>query len=251
LLPGTPHDYISTFLNRFKYGFDLRFLLAFSRHFQPHPLVLWRLVRFASPFARCCHQVPHLLKLRPHLSIRTARSSLVLQLSISKAIFLSGLLILVEINCVLEVVMSHFDCYNISIYRYDTLIFAAGSVANTFGLPGVHENAMFLKCASDAMCVPLVFSSLLFDMIAWFEFFLSTPSHPFNPLIISRIRARVHDLFEGASLPGVSEADARQMLRMVICGGGPTGAELAAELRDLIDADLRRLYPRLAPLAEV
>jgi NADH:ubiquinone reductase (non-electrogenic) len=61
----------------------------------------------------------------------------------------------------------------------------------------------------------------------------------------------VHDLFEGASLPGISEADARHMLRLVICGGGPTGAELAAELRDLIDADLTTLYPHLAPLAEV
>ena len=132
--------------------------------------------------------------------------------------------------------------------RYDTLVFAAGSTSTTFNLPGVAEHARFLKCAADA----------------------------------AAIRAHVHDQFERASLPrsqlqqrpqqramlqdksdaaasGARESepeperepDVDDMLRFVICGGGPTGAELAAELRDLIDENLRALYPALAPRASV
>ena len=35
----------------------------------------------------------------------------------------------------------------------------------------------------------------------------------------------------------------RQLLSFVICGGGPTGVEVAAELHDLIKEDLVKLYP--------
>ena len=37
------------------------------------------------------------------------------------------------------------------------------------------------------------------------------------------------------------------MLSFVVVGGGPTGVEVAAELHDMIDEDLRRLYPELMP----
>jgi NADH:ubiquinone reductase (non-electrogenic) len=133
-----------------------------------------------------------------------------------------------------------------SLRRYDTLVFAAGSTSTTFNLPGVAEHARFLKCAADA----------------------------------AAIRAHVHDQFERASLPRSQQQQRPQqramledktdaaasgarkseperdpnvddMLRFVICGGGPTGAELAAELRDLIDENLRALYPALAPRASV
>lgn len=35
----------------------------------------------------------------------------------------------------------------------------------------------------------------------------------------------------------------KQLLSFVICGGGPTGVEVAAELHDLIKEDLVKLYP--------
>ncbi len=100
---------------------------------------------------------------------------------------------------------------------YDILIFACGSVPTTFGTPGVLEHCLFLKSAADA----------------------------------GAIKARLYQIFERASLPGTSEAERDRLLRIVICGGGPTGAELAAELRDLITVDLVKLYPTLAPRAEV
>ena len=37
----------------------------------------------------------------------------------------------------------------------------------------------------------------------------------------------------------------QKLLSFVIVGGGPTGVEVAAELHDMIDEDLSRLYPDL------
>lgn len=41
----------------------------------------------------------------------------------------------------------------------------------------------------------------------------------------------------------------KQLLSFVICGGGPTGVEVAAELHDLIKEDLVKLYPNEVRLA--
>ena len=39
----------------------------------------------------------------------------------------------------------------------------------------------------------------------------------------------------------------QKLLSFVVVGGGPTGVEVAAELHDMIDEDLSRLYPELVP----
>lgn len=36
------------------------------------------------------------------------------------------------------------------------------------------------------------------------------------------------------------------MLHIVIVGGGPTGVEVAGELMDFVDTDIKRLYPDVA-----
>jgi NADH:ubiquinone reductase (non-electrogenic) len=100
---------------------------------------------------------------------------------------------------------------------YDTLVVAVGSVSNTFGTPGVSKNALFLKSAEDAL----------------------------------RVRARVQAAFARASLPVTSPEEAARLLTFVVCGGGPTGSELSAELHDLISGDLARAYPAVAPLARI
>ncbi len=41
------------------------------------------------------------------------------------------------------------------------------------------------------------------------------------------------------------------MLHFVVCGGGPTGVEFAAELNDFLVEDLRRSYPQLVPEAKI
>lgn len=41
------------------------------------------------------------------------------------------------------------------------------------------------------------------------------------------------------------------MLHFIVVGGGPTGCEFAAELHDLVEEDLKRLYPDCAPYTKV
>jgi NADH dehydrogenase len=79
--------------------------------------------------------------------------------------------------------------------RYDTLVIAIGSVANTFGVPGAGEHAYALESAAEA------------DLFH-------------RRLIRACIRANYR--------PGTAPAQ----LRIVIVGGGATGVELAAELHN-------------------
>jgi NADH:ubiquinone reductase (non-electrogenic) len=100
---------------------------------------------------------------------------------------------------------------------YDVLIIAVGEITNTFGIEGVKENALFLRELADAR----------------------------------RIRTKVIDCFENASLPGLSESQKRRFLRFVVCGGGPTGVEFAAELHDFIDEDVKEKYKDLEDYIEI
>ena len=43
----------------------------------------------------------------------------------------------------------------------------------------------------------------------------------------------------------------RKLLSFVIVGGGPTGVEVAAELYDMIESDLSKIYPKLAKEAVI
>ncbi|RPI17377.1 MAG: hypothetical protein EHM58_09485 [Ignavibacteriae bacterium] len=101
--------------------------------------------------------------------------------------------------------------------NYDILAIAVGEVTNTFNIPGVWEHAYFLKEVSDAR----------------------------------KIRTKVIDCFENASLPDISIEERKKFLRFVVCGGGPTGVEFAAELHDFIDEDVKDKYAELSDLVEV
>lgn len=94
---------------------------------------------------------------------------------------------------------------------YDILVLAVGAVSNTFGVPGVADHALFLKELHDAHAV----------------------------------RQRIILCFERANLPSVSPDERRRLLHFVVCGGGPTGVEFAAELHDFLMEDLRTAYPHL------
>ncbi|KAK7408060.1 hypothetical protein QQX98_009775 [Neonectria punicea] len=94
---------------------------------------------------------------------------------------------------------------------YDKVIITPGCRTNTFDIPGVAENAIFVKNVANA----------------------------------NAVRSRLNDLLEMASLPGTSEARQRKLLHIVVVGGGPTGIEMAAELTDLFDGDLGVLFPHL------
>lgn len=60
-----------------------------------------------------------------------------------------------------------------------------------------------------------------------------------------KIRQKVINLFERASLPSLPVEEKKKLLSFVIVGGGPTGVEFAAELHDFVHEDLYKLYPSL------
>ncbi|KAF8809117.1 nucleotide-binding domain-containing protein [Phlegmacium glaucopus] len=93
---------------------------------------------------------------------------------------------------------------------YDKLVIAVGSSSSTHGVPGL-ENCLQLKTISDAQS----------------------------------IRRRIMDNFELASLPTTSPEDRKRLLSFVICGGGPTGVETAAEIYDLCQEDIMNYFPKI------
>jgi len=100
---------------------------------------------------------------------------------------------------------------------YDLLVIAVGAVSNDFGIRGVKDHALFLKELNDARI----------------------------------LRQRIIQCFERANLPGVPLEEQQRLLHFVVCGGGPTGIEFAAELHDFLVEDLRGSYASVVPLARI
>lgn len=92
---------------------------------------------------------------------------------------------------------------------YDYLVVGVGAVPNTFNVPGVEDNCLFLKEMLDA----------------------------------NNLRRTVNRRFERAALPGTRLKRIQEVLTFVIVGGGPSGVELAAELDDLIQNDIAKTFP--------
>ncbi len=101
--------------------------------------------------------------------------------------------------------------------QFDILIIAVGEVTNTYNIKGVREYAYFLKEVADAR----------------------------------KIRIKVIDCFENASLPSLSQEERQRFLHFFVCGGGPTGVEFAAELNDFIEEDVKKKYPELTAQIEL
>lgn len=95
---------------------------------------------------------------------------------------------------------------------YDYLVIAVGAAVADYGIPGVLECSLPLTSVEDART----------------------------------IRRRILEQFAKADLPGLDPAEIRRRLTFVICGAGPTGVEVAAEIDDLLDRELQSTYPRLA-----
>lgn len=100
---------------------------------------------------------------------------------------------------------------------YDKLVIAVGAQPNTFGIPGVQENALFLKEAEDS----------------------------------AKLHARLLSNLEKASAlmrhgwrkdQDKCEKEIDRLLKVVVVGGGPTGVELAAELADFAHTDVAMRY---------
>jgi len=107
--------------------------------------------------------------------------------------------------------VTHFDI------AYDYLVVGVGAHVNTFNTPGVLEYCNFLKEVPHAR----------------------------------KIRNRMMDILEAAALPGTTEDELRQLLHFVVVGGGPTGVEFSAELRDFLEHEVKSYFPRLMPYVSV
>ena len=95
---------------------------------------------------------------------------------------------------------------------YDYLVLSPGSDTQTFNTPGAREHAFFMRELGDAIAV----------------------------------RNQVIGCFERAARDDDPQRR-RELLCFVIVGGGPTGVELASEVRELIDHVLMRRYPEIEP----
>ncbi|KAG7092740.1 hypothetical protein E1B28_009068 [Marasmius oreades] len=92
---------------------------------------------------------------------------------------------------------------------YDKLVIAVGSTSSTHGVPGL-EHCFQLKTIADAQ----------------------------------QIRRRIMDNFELASLPTTCAEERERLLSFVVCGGGPTGVETAAEIYDFCQEDIMNYFPK-------
>jgi len=101
--------------------------------------------------------------------------------------------------------------------NYDVLVLAGGVQPNTYGIPGVFEHACFLKELNDAR----------------------------------NIRQRILDNYERASLPDADRDEKIHLLHFVICGGGPTGIEFAAEVYDFVVHEVGRYFPNLIAFTQI
>ncbi|CAL1710604.1 unnamed protein product [Somion occarium] len=96
--------------------------------------------------------------------------------------------------------------------KYDYLVYAVGAETQTFNIPGVKENACFMKELDDA------------DLT----------------------HRRFLDCLESAAFPGQTSEEIDRLLHIVVVGGGPTGIELSGEVHDYLEEDLRNWYPELS-----
>eukprot|EP01128_Nolandella_sp_AFSM9_P004711 TRINITY_DN2157_c1_g1_i1.p1 TRINITY_DN2157_c1_g1~~TRINITY_DN2157_c1_g1_i1.p1 ORF type:complete len:625 (-),score=194.46 TRINITY_DN2157_c1_g1_i1:202-1947(-) len=100
---------------------------------------------------------------------------------------------------------------------YDHLVIAVGARNDTFDVKGVKENVNFLDSLNDAR----------------------------------RIRNRVLDAFETASLPGAEEEEKKRVLHFVVVGGGPVARTAAAHLSDYVEEMVKEDFPELSSFAKV
>eukprot|EP00747_Dinoflagellata_sp_TGD_P111348 gnl/TRDRNA2_/TRDRNA2_171205_c0_seq5.p1 gnl/TRDRNA2_/TRDRNA2_171205_c0~~gnl/TRDRNA2_/TRDRNA2_171205_c0_seq5.p1 ORF type:complete len:512 (+),score=94.90 gnl/TRDRNA2_/TRDRNA2_171205_c0_seq5:87-1622(+) len=106
-----------------------------------------------------------------------------------------------------------FTCDDVTL-DYDHLIVSVGAQPNTFGIPGVDKYGYFLKEVEHGR----------------------------------EVRKQLLNNIEEADVArAAGKLDrVKQLLNIVVVGGGPTGVEFCGELQDFITQDLKKRYPKLA-----
>ncbi len=113
----------------------------------------------------------------------------------------------------LDVAARHIQLASGETIAYDVLVVASGAVSHDFGIPGVAEHTLPLKHLDDALALRV------------------------------HVLTRFEEAAEDPSLVATG------ILDVVICGGGPTGVEMAGGLRELYSKVLARDFPQL-PVAK-
>ena len=95
---------------------------------------------------------------------------------------------------------------------YDYLVMCVGAESTTFHIPGVKENAIFIKEAYDSL----------------------------------KIKDKILNNIERAAFLDINDPKRKQLLSFVVVGGGPTGVEMAAELQDYVNESLSKWVPEIS-----
>jgi NADH dehydrogenase FAD-containing subunit len=101
--------------------------------------------------------------------------------------------------------------------KYDKLVIAVGAVPNTLEVKDVDKHCLFLRDINDSRT----------------------------------IRNKIIDAFEKASLPTTTLQEKQTLLNFVVVGGGPIACEIAAQLQDYINIDIKPYFPVIGDLAKV
>lgn len=100
---------------------------------------------------------------------------------------------------------------------FDKLVIATGGKPMTFNIPGVNENAYFLKNLNDSI----------------------------------KIRKKLLENVCLAGIPTIKSEERDKLLHFVIVGGGPTGVEFASELSNFINEDMSSYNPNIKASAKI
>merc|ERR1719447_2470826 len=105
--------------------------------------------------------------------------------------------------------------------EYDKLVIGVGFQPNDFNIPGVKENALFMKETADATV--------------------------FKDHVLKKMEeaAYWHALDSDMRVSSEEEEKIRELLTFVVVGGGPTGVELTGELTDFLHNEGAKMYPLL------
>lgn len=110
---------------------------------------------------------------------------------------------------------------------YDKLVVGIGFQPNDFNIPGVKENALFMKETADAT--------------------------RFKDHVLEKLEeaAYCHALDNDLTSSDEEKWKIQELLTFIVVGGGPTGVELAGELTDFLYNEVANLYKNLKPYIRV
>ncbi|CRG96699.1 type II NADH:ubiquinone oxidoreductase, putative [Plasmodium gallinaceum] len=92
--------------------------------------------------------------------------------------------------------------------NYDYLIIAVGAKTNSFNIKGVDKFAFYVKDIDDVL----------------------------------KIRRKFFENLEKSTLPNTTNEEKKNLLHIVIVGGGPTGVEVAGEFADFVNREVKQNY---------